>query len=84
MQEMVMRSNGKHMTWEAVIGRFEPYLYLIDVSYQNVNEVSLNALFEVSTLVISFTQIYVVIHSEWHYAGVLTGPSQKPLVTLCL
>ena len=56
MQEMVMRSNGKYLTREAVIGRFEPYLYPIDVSYQNVNEVSLNALFEVSTLVISFTQ----------------------------
>ena len=84
MQEMVMRSNGKHLTRETVIGRFEQYLYPIDVSYQNVNEVSLNALFEVSTLVISFTQIYVVIHYEWHHAGVLTGPSQKPLVALCL
>ena len=79
-----MRSNGKHMMREAVIGRFEPYLYPFDVSYQNVNEVSLNALFEVSTLVISFTQIYVVIHFEWHHAGVLIGPSQKPLVALCL
>ena len=56
MQEMVMRSNAKHLMHEAVIGRFEPYLYPFDVSYQNVNEVSLNALFEVSTLVISFTQ----------------------------
>ena len=84
MQEMVVRSNGKHLTREAVIGRFEQYLYPIDVSYQNVNEVSLNALFEVSTLVISFTQIYVVIHYEWHHADVLTSPSQKPLVALCL
>ena len=84
MQEVVMRSNAKHLTHDAVIGRFKPYLYPLDVAYQNVNEVSLNALFEVSTLVISFTQIYVVIHSEWHHAGILTGPSQKPLVALCL
>ena len=55
MQEMVMCSNAKHLTHEAVIGRFEPYLYPFDVSYQNVNEVSLNALFYVCTLVISFT-----------------------------
>ena len=55
MQEMVMRSNAKHLTHDAVSSRFEPYLYPLDVSYQNVNEVSLNALFEVSTLVISFT-----------------------------
>ncbi|RVW60120.1 hypothetical protein CK203_086578 [Vitis vinifera] len=39
--EMVMRSNAKHLTHEAVIGRFEPYLYPFDVSYQNVNEVYL-------------------------------------------
>ncbi|KAL6333931.1 hypothetical protein AAG906_039345 [Vitis piasezkii] len=42
--EMVMRSNGKHLTREAVIGRFERYLYPIDVSYQNVNEVYLPVL----------------------------------------
>ena len=56
MQEMVMRSNAKHLTHDAAIAHFEPYLYPLDVSYQNVNEVSLNALFYVSTLVISFTQ----------------------------
>ncbi|CBI17023.3 unnamed protein product, partial [Vitis vinifera] len=39
--EMVMRSNAKHLMHEAVIGRFEPYLYPFDVSYQNVNEVYL-------------------------------------------
>ena len=56
MQEMVMRSNAKHLTHDAVITRFEPYLYSLDVSYQNVNEVSWNALFYVCTLVISLTQ----------------------------
>ena len=55
MQEMLMHSNAKHLTHDTTIGRFEPYLYHLDVSYQNVNEVSLNALFDVSTLVISFT-----------------------------
>ena len=55
MQEMLMRSNAKHLTHNTTIGRFEPYLYHLYVSYQNVNEVSLNALFDVSTLVISFT-----------------------------
>ena len=56
MHEMVMRSNTKHLMHNAVIARFDPYLYPLDVSYQNVNEVSLNALFYVCTLVISFTQ----------------------------
>ena len=50
-----MHSNAKHLTHNVVIARFEPYLYPLDVSYQNVNEVSLNALFYVCTLVISFT-----------------------------
>ena len=40
MQEVVMRSNAKHLMHDAVIARFEPYLYPLDVSYQNVNEVS--------------------------------------------
>ena len=35
-----MRYNAKHLTQDAVIARFEPYLYPLDVSYQNVNEVS--------------------------------------------
>ena len=51
-----MCSNAKHLTHDAVIARFEPYLYPLDVSYQNVDEVSLNALFYVCTLVISLTQ----------------------------
>ena len=51
-----MHSNAKHLTHNVVIARFEPYLYPLDVSYQNVNEVSLNALFYVCTLVISLTQ----------------------------
>ena len=55
MQEMVMHSNAKHLMHNAVIAHFEPYLYPLVVSYQNVNEVSLNALFYVCTLVISFT-----------------------------
>ncbi|KAL6335622.1 hypothetical protein AAG906_030758 [Vitis piasezkii] len=33
-----MRSNAKHLTHDAVIARFEPYLYPLDVSYQNINE----------------------------------------------
>ncbi|RVW30546.1 hypothetical protein CK203_097807 [Vitis vinifera] len=37
--EMVMCSNAKHLTHDAVIARFEPYLYSLDVSYKNVNEV---------------------------------------------
>ncbi|RVX01369.1 hypothetical protein CK203_031282 [Vitis vinifera] len=36
--EVVMRSNAKHLMHDAVIARFEPYLYPLDVSYQNVNE----------------------------------------------
>ncbi|RVW67992.1 hypothetical protein CK203_061876 [Vitis vinifera] len=36
--EMVMHSNSKHLTHDAVIASFEPYLYPLDVSYQNVNE----------------------------------------------
>ncbi|RVW13602.1 hypothetical protein CK203_088780 [Vitis vinifera] len=44
MQEMVMCSNAKHLTHDAVIGRFEPYLYPLDVSYHNVNEVYLSVL----------------------------------------
>ncbi|XP_034699393.1 ubiquitin-like-specific protease 1 [Vitis riparia] len=39
-----MCSNGKHLTREGVIGRYERYLYPIDVSYQNVNEVYLPVL----------------------------------------
>ncbi|XP_034681056.1 sentrin-specific protease 5-like [Vitis riparia] len=42
--EMVMRSNGKHLMREGVIGRYERYLFPIDVSYQNVNEVYLPVL----------------------------------------
>ncbi|RVW78574.1 hypothetical protein CK203_049815 [Vitis vinifera] len=42
--EMVMRYNAKHLTQDAVIARFKPYLYPLDVSYQNVNEVYLPVL----------------------------------------
>ncbi|RVW46167.1 hypothetical protein CK203_076210 [Vitis vinifera] len=44
--EMVMRSNAKHLTHDAAIAHFEPYLYPLDVSYQNVNEVYLSVLFK--------------------------------------
>ncbi|KAL6326025.1 hypothetical protein AAG906_038517 [Vitis piasezkii] len=36
--EMVMCSNAKYLTHDTVIACFEPYLYPLDVSYQNVNE----------------------------------------------
>ncbi|RVW74414.1 hypothetical protein CK203_058181 [Vitis vinifera] len=36
--EMVMLSNGKHLTREAVIALFKPHLYPLDVSYRIVNE----------------------------------------------
>nr|CAN61574.1 hypothetical protein VITISV_023349 [Vitis vinifera] len=42
--KMVMCSNAKHLMHDTVIGRFEPYLYPLDVSYQNVNEVYLSVL----------------------------------------
>ncbi|RVW49069.1 Kinesin-like protein KIN-14I [Vitis vinifera] len=38
MQEMVIHSQAKHLVREAVIGRFEPHLYQIDIPYVNVNE----------------------------------------------
>ncbi|WJZ97418.1 hypothetical protein VitviT2T_016023 [Vitis vinifera] len=41
VEEMVMCSNTKHLTREALIARFEPHLYPMDVSYRNVNEVYL-------------------------------------------
>ncbi|KAL6327662.1 hypothetical protein AAG906_022225 [Vitis piasezkii] len=40
MQEMVIHSQAKHLVREAVIGRFEPHLYQIDIPYVNVNEKS--------------------------------------------
>ena len=39
MQEMVIHFQAKHLVREAVIGRFEPHLYHIDIPYVNVNEV---------------------------------------------
>ena len=39
MQEMVIHSQAKHLVREAVIRRFEPHLYQIDIPYVNVNEV---------------------------------------------
>ncbi|RVW24643.1 hypothetical protein CK203_096099 [Vitis vinifera] len=36
--EMVMRSNAKHLMPKALISHFEPHLFPLDVSYQNVNE----------------------------------------------
>ncbi|KAL6339322.1 hypothetical protein AAG906_028047 [Vitis piasezkii] len=44
MQEMVIHSQAKHLVREAVIGRFEPHLYHIDIPYVNVNEVFLPVL----------------------------------------
>ncbi|WKA06497.1 hypothetical protein VitviT2T_024393 [Vitis vinifera] len=42
--EMVIHSQAKHLVREAVIGRFEPHLYHIDIPYVNVNEVFLPVL----------------------------------------
>ncbi|WJZ96734.1 hypothetical protein VitviT2T_015387 [Vitis vinifera] len=42
--EMVIHSQAKHLVREAVIGRFEPHLYQIDIPYVNVNEVFLPVL----------------------------------------
>ena len=78
-----MCSNTKHLTHDAVIARFDPYLYPLDVSYQNVNEVSLNALLCLYTCNL-LHPIYVVIHYKWHHANLLTGSSQKPLDALCV
>ncbi|KAL6343076.1 hypothetical protein AAG906_017888 [Vitis piasezkii] len=44
MQEMIIRSQAKHLVREAVIGRFEPHLYPMDIPYGNVNEVFLPVL----------------------------------------
>ncbi|RVW66793.1 hypothetical protein CK203_064847 [Vitis vinifera] len=44
MQEMVIHSQAKNLVREAVIGRFEPHLYQIDIPYVNVNEVFLPVL----------------------------------------
>eukprot|EP00261_Vitis_vinifera_P016690 XP_010645947.2 PREDICTED: uncharacterized protein LOC104877992 [Vitis vinifera] len=41
---MVIHSQAKHLVREAVIGRFEPHLYQIDIPYVNVNEVFLPVL----------------------------------------
>ncbi|RVW53414.1 hypothetical protein CK203_085006 [Vitis vinifera] len=43
-REMVIHSQAKHLVREAVIGRFEPHLYQIDIPYVNVNEVFLSVL----------------------------------------
>ncbi|WJZ87677.1 hypothetical protein VitviT2T_007043 [Vitis vinifera] len=42
--EMVIHSQAKHLVREAVIRRFEPHLYQIDIPYVNVNEVFLPVL----------------------------------------
>ncbi|RVW45811.1 hypothetical protein CK203_086238 [Vitis vinifera] len=36
--EMVIHSQAKHLVREAVIGRFEPHVYQMDIPYVNVNE----------------------------------------------
>ena len=54
-----MRSNAKHLTREAVISHFEPHLFPLDVSYQNVNEVRWIALFYVCNIIISLTQYFL-------------------------
>eukprot|EP00261_Vitis_vinifera_P030625 XP_019071868.1 PREDICTED: uncharacterized protein LOC109121598 [Vitis vinifera] len=41
---MVIHSQAKHLVREAVIRRFEPHLYQIDIPYVNVNEVFLSVL----------------------------------------
>ena len=54
-----MCSNTKHLTREALIARFEPHLYPMDVSYRNVNEVRWTALFYVCNIIISLTQYWL-------------------------
>ncbi|RVW38713.1 hypothetical protein CK203_077523 [Vitis vinifera] len=44
MQEMIICSQEKHLVREAVIGRFEPHLYPMDIPYGNVNEVKCSVL----------------------------------------
>ncbi|RVX13477.1 hypothetical protein CK203_020942 [Vitis vinifera] len=44
--EMVMRSNAKHLTHDAILVRFDPYMYAFDGSYQNVTQVYLPVLFK--------------------------------------
>ncbi|RVW54960.1 hypothetical protein CK203_096343 [Vitis vinifera] len=36
--EMVIRSNAKHLTHDAIVARFDPYMYAFDGSYQNVTQ----------------------------------------------
>ncbi|KAL6312371.1 hypothetical protein AAG906_008043 [Vitis piasezkii] len=35
---MVIRSNAKHLTHDAIVARFDPYMYAFDGSYQNVTQ----------------------------------------------
>ncbi|RVW84371.1 hypothetical protein CK203_040614 [Vitis vinifera] len=35
---MVIRSNAKHLTHDAIVVRFDPYMYAFDGSYQNVTQ----------------------------------------------
>ncbi|KAL6315450.1 hypothetical protein AAG906_000742 [Vitis piasezkii] len=44
--EMVIRSNAKHLTHDAIVARFDPYMYAFDGSYQNVTQVYLPVLFK--------------------------------------
>ncbi|WJZ86182.1 hypothetical protein VitviT2T_005668 [Vitis vinifera] len=44
--DMVIRSNAKHLTHDAIVARFDPYMYAFDGSYQNVTQVYLPVLFK--------------------------------------
>ncbi|RVW39227.1 hypothetical protein CK203_112427 [Vitis vinifera] len=44
--EMVMHSNAKHLTHDAILARFDLYMYALDGSYQNVTQVYLPVLFK--------------------------------------
>ncbi|RVW58946.1 hypothetical protein CK203_107671 [Vitis vinifera] len=36
--DMVIRSNAKYLTHDAIVARFDPYMYAFDGSYQNVTQ----------------------------------------------
>ncbi|WJZ89540.1 hypothetical protein VitviT2T_008753 [Vitis vinifera] len=44
--DMVIRSNAKHLTQDAIVARFDPYMYAFDGSYQNVTQVYSPVLFK--------------------------------------
>ncbi|XP_059596428.1 uncharacterized protein LOC132254559 [Vitis vinifera] len=44
--DMVIRSNAKYLTHDAIVARFDPYMYAFDGSYQHVTQVYLPVLFK--------------------------------------